>query len=349
MTAETIERGQPSHPDLVADLVTEAVRAVLGPVRTRSVVVAMSKDENPKATVLVRPEWASGPSLVVKVGTTAEAKQAVLREAAALRRLEQLDPSRLHATVPSCLDLRLRGTQAVLVTSICPGVPLSTTYHRWRHTASADRVRADFASVAAWLTALGRLGADEDETGLAAPWADRLLRRWPDDEVADTVARAVADRHDRLGPVGGGGGAHIVHGDFWCGNVLHRDGAVTGVVDWEHSHAAGDPVRDRVRFALAYALYLDRHTPAGRRVAGHPGLVAGPWAEPIRHVLRATGWFPELVAGFVGDGLLATGRDPLRWRDALLLGIAEVAALSDHADFARQHLQLAREALAWLP
>lgn len=347
MTTGTVERA--AEPTLLSDLVTEVVRDVLGAGPIRSAVVAMSRDENPKATVLVRPERAHAPSIAVKVGLTKGAARAVLREADVLRRLEQLDPTRVHGTVPGCLDVRTTGEHAVLVSSACPGVPLSTTYHRWRHTATSARVRADFAAAAAWLADLGRLDGESGVPDAArgrTDWPERVRRRWPDDEVAERVAAAVSERRDRIGHDGTSWPTGVVHGDFWCGNVLREGEAVTGVVDWEHACLLGDPVRDRARFALAYALYLDRHTPAGHRVAGHPGLVAGRWGEPVRHLVSSPWWFAEIVAGFVGDGLATTGRDPARWRDVLVVGLAEIAALSDHADFARQHLELAAEVIA---
>jgi len=138
----------------------------------------------------------------------------------------------------------------------------------------------------------------------------------------------------------------IVHGDFWCGNILQTAGVVSGVVDWEHAVVGGDPVRDRVRFALSYSLYLDRHTRAGSPVHGHAGLRAGPWGAGVRYALRGRGWYPELVAGFVGDGLVATGRSRELWREAMLTGLAEIAVRSDHGGFARQRLELLGELVA---
>ena len=50
------------------------------------------------------------------------------------------------------------------------------------------------------------------------------------------------------------------------GTCSSTDGRVSGVVDWEAGAHSGEPVRDLVRFALMYALYLDRaRAPAGRR------------------------------------------------------------------------------------
>ncbi len=332
---------------LLGDLVAEAVRDALGPGRTRLVVLAMSKDENPKATVLAFPERATRPALVIKVATTPGASPAVLAEATALRAVAEADAGLMGGTVPSCVDVRVRSGRAVLVTTARPGVPLSTGYHRWRHTASPDRVRADFALAASWLEELGRVSCPGEHQGKGAPdWAARLRVRWPHDLLAARVALGLSQRIAKLGP-GTAAPCGVVHGDFWCGNILQAAGRVTGIVDWEHAETHSDPLRDWARFALGYALYLDRHTRAGRVVAGHPGLVAGAWGEPVRHVFRGGNWFAEIVEGFVGDGLAATGRSRRLWRDALVVGLAEVAVVSDHPVFARQHLGLAGEVLSW--
>ena len=131
-----------------------------------------------------------------------------------------------------------------------------------------------------------------------------------------------------------------VHGDFWFGNLLLVDDEISGVIDWESGSGSGEPVRDLVRFALTYALYLDRHSAPGHRVAGHPGLRAGAWGSGIDYAINGQGWFPNLFQDFVRNGLARVGADPDCWRDAVLAGIAEVAAGADHLDFAWQHWQL---------
>ena len=105
---------------------------------------------------------------------------------------------------------------------------------------------------------------------------------------------------------------------------------------------AGEPVRDLVRFANMYALYLDRGVRAGRAVPGHLGLRAGAWGAGIEYALYGAGWFPSLYRSFIEDGLMRLGADPWLWHDAALAGIAEVAALTDHEEFARLHLELFR-------
>jgi hypothetical protein len=91
-----------------------------------------------------------------------------------------------------------------------------------------------------------------------------------------------------------------------------------------------------------YALYLDRRTRRGRRVAGHPGLVAGTWGAGVEYALTGAGWFPEAFRGFLRDGLQRLGASPESWRDAAVAGIAEVAAVTDDRGFARSHLELLR-------
>lgn len=304
---------------------------------TRTAVIAMSRDDNPKATVMVFTDDAATPELVVKVALTAEASRSVSAEAMALLTLERLDPGRIGGTVPRCLEVRHGAGRTALVMSARPGVPLAIGYHRWRHTSRPNLVRRDFTCAAGWLRSLSRLTVprvpEPDRSGL-------LRRRWPGDPVALAAARTV----ERLGAVlDHDGPGSVCHGDFWCGNVLQTDGIASGVVDWEHAGFGGDSLRDWTRFALSYSLYLDRHTHAGTPVHGHEGLVARRPGDGVRYAMQQQGWYPRLVRQFVGDALVASGRPPGLWREAMLLGLGEIAATSDHDGFARQHLELLEE------
>jgi len=296
----------------VADQLREMLHDIVGSTDCRFVVVAMSKDENPKTTVLVFQGREHRPSIVAKVARTGIASASVHREAAALSRIATLDRTLLGDTVPRLIDLRSVAGGAVLVTTACPGRPMSIPYHQWRHTASPTLVGADFVDAATWLRQLSALvvrdtplpveptsDVTEDPGGLPG----RVARRWPDDRLAAEATEWARENTLALEQ----DGTTVVHGDFWCGNVLRSARRVSGVVDWEHS-GWGDPLRDRVRFALSYALYLDRHTPRGGRVVGHPGLVAGTWGDPIRYAVLADSWFPVMVRDFVGEGLAATSR-----------------------------------------
>jgi len=209
-------------------------------------------------------------------------------------------------------------------------------------------VRGDFAAAQDWLTAL-----HTDSMAAAAPIAlldgapEQIAARWPD----DAQARALAER---LGPLAArlssaGTPRTVVHGDFWAGNLLVTADAVTGVVDWAAAELSGEPLRDVVRFALSYSLYLDRHTRPGRPVRGHPGLRADGWGAGIRYGMSGQGWYGEIVRDFVQGALVRLGGPAGLWRDALLAGLAEVAVTADHADFAAQHRELLLQLICETP
>lgn len=333
----------------LGDLLDAVLRDHLGPSRGRLVVLAMSKDENPKATIIAFPPEGRTPLLAVKIALTPGARASVAAEARALHQLAERDPTLVGGTVPRLLDARHDAAGAVIVTTAHQGVPMSIDYHRWRHTSRTRAVHDDFECAATWLDSLDSLAGAAAPPGLvpgqnAGSIAQALVARWPSEVSAQALAEHVTSSASELSA---GSPASVVHGDFWCGNILRRDGAVAGVIDWEHATFDDDPLRDRARFALSYALYLDRHTVPGHQVPGHGGLVAGPWGEGVRYAVAGSGWFPDLVRGFVSDGLAATGRDPSLWREVLLLGLAEIAATSDHRAFAHHHLSLGAEMLSW--
>ena len=326
----------PALGTLVRDIIHDHVPGR----QTRAVVVAMSKDANPKATVMVFVDGASSPLLALKVGLTEGACRSVDAEARALLALAAVDPTMVHHTAPRCLELREAPMGTALVMTARTGVPMAVDYHRWRHNGLPDLVGRDFARADRWLRLLA------SRTGPPAVpirWTDGIRARFGSGLVAERAATATESIESELTRPGL---CAVVHGDFWFGNILHTAGEVSGVIDWENAVVGGDPIRDRARFALSYSLYLDRHTRAGLPVHGHAGLRAGPWGAGIRYAVQAQGWYPELVAGFLGDGLEATGRSRELWRTAMLTGLAEIAVRSDHDDFARRHLDLLGELVA---
>lgn len=312
----------------------DVVREYSGGPHTRSVVLTLSRDENPKGVVMIFAEGSEVPSLAVKVGLTPASARALRSEREALNRVAHLDAGRLDGTVPRVVDLRETSDGAVLVTTACPGTPMLIRYHQWRHTSAAETVEADFDAAGEWLRRLGALSSSQ----LVPPeWSARLCLRWAGDPALGRAARLSWEIESRITLEAAPG---IMHGDFWCGNALQTGAGITGVVDWEHCTPGGDPLRDRVRFALSYALYLDRHTRPGHRVRGHRDLLAGQWGAGIRHALAGSCWCSQLIAGFIGDGLAQRDQPRAWWRDAMLLGLAEVAVLADESSFARHHLRL---------
>jgi aminoglycoside phosphotransferase len=306
----------------------------------RCLVVAASRNPNAKITVLLLPTTSDRPALAVKVPTTDGAARAVEAEARILAALHERG-STMGDTIPRAVDIVDFERRPGIVLTAVAGVPMSSSYLRWRYTARHHRVAAHFAAVERWLaafhseTAKGSAALDMDG-GVAR----RLADRFPDDVELERDL----DRLDGIYALLGNETVPrtAVHGDLWLGNVLLVDGRVSGVVDWEDGAVRGEPVRDLVRFALMYALFLDRRTKPGRSVPGHRDLHAGRWGAGVEYALEGSGWFPELFGGFLRGGLARLGASPSLWREAALAGIAEVAACADDDAFARSHLDLFR-------
>ncbi|MFI5282874.1 MAG: aminoglycoside phosphotransferase family protein [Candidatus Dormibacterales bacterium] len=276
--------------------------------------------------------------MAVKMATTPVAERSIAAERSVLSDLARL-PGLAAVGIPRLIDYLELGGRRSLVTTAMPGSPMTTRYHAWRHVATESAVRADFAAAESWLarfqsaSSLNRAPLDMDGGRMGL-----LRRRFADDPMTEVLL-------DRLSSIYGHLSASstprtAVHGDFWFGNLLMTGPEITGVIDWEAGAATGEPVLDIVRFALSYALYLDRHARTGTQVAGHPGLRAGEWGAGIVYAVDGRGWFPETVRDFVSGGLTRLGADPSIWREALVAGLADVAATADHLDFATHHWKL---------
>jgi hypothetical protein len=306
-----------------------------------TVVVGSSKDPNPKLTILLIPKGNGQPRFALKVPTTDGAAAALEGEMRVLRALRGRCAEPARSTIPRVVGQVEMGGRWGLLMNALPGVTMTSRYHGWRHTARPAAVAADFALAAAWLAQFHRATAGpatalEMDAGIGVLLARRHgALAGMDDTLAELDAiYARLREHRTLGSA--------VHGDFWCGNLLIAEGAVSGVVDWEAGSVLGEPARDLVRFAFTYALYLDRHTRPGHGVAGHPGLRAGSFGGGLVYAMEGRGWFPDLFRQFLEDGLARLGAAPACWRDAVLAGVAEVAATADHPGFAHGHLQLFR-------
>jgi hypothetical protein len=308
--------------------------------RTRGVLVSASRDPDAKLTFVTTGD----DRLAVKLATTVAAGPAVEREGRMLVELRRMPLGRLARTIPRYVESSRRDGRAVLVSSALPGTPMSVGYHQWLHTARPQQVGCDFTLAGGWLHELqGATTGGRAPLTWAAEVAETLAGRWDGHPSLDAALARLRFAHRHLG-------AHTavstaVHGDFWCGNVLVADGAVSGVVDWEAGVTSGFPLRDPARFALSYALYLDRHTRPGHRVLGHPGLRRTGFGPGIGYALQGTGWLPTLVRSFLAESLTRLGLPPALWYDVALTGIGEVAACANDDAFGAGHLEL----LAGLP
>lgn len=99
------------------------------------------------------------------------------------------------------------------------------------------------------------------------PEQRELLRRWTtpskdrplEQELREGELHALLRRHE---PELTRGEAHLLHGDFWPGNVLWRAGRLVGVLDWEDA-AWGSPLLDlaiaRLDACFAFGIGAEDH------------------------------------------------------------------------------------------
>lgn len=305
----------------------------------RAVVLALSKDPNAKLTILLIPAGEARPSLAVKVPTTETAEASIAAERRAIAQLRARLPEATLSTIPGIGDLLVGDDRRTLVTTALPGATMTTRYHEWRHLATPDAVRTDFRMAERWLSQLQATTTGAPEPiDMHSGVVEVLAARFAADPQMEASLGRLARVYGRLGSARTPRTA--VHGDFWFGNLLVDGDRVSGVIDWESGSPSGEPIRDLVRFALTFALYLDRHSKVGGPVSGHRGLRADRWGAGIEYAIDGQGWFPDLFRDFIQNGLGRLGADPALWRDAALAGIAEVAATADHLDFAALHWQL---------
>ena len=305
----------------------------------RSVVLGTSKDLNAKITVMLVSPHSSAPVFAVKAPTTEIAERAVEHEQRVLLALERLPLGRLSETIPRVVGTVDFERRTAIVTTAVSGTVLSTAYIGGRHTSRPGCVSSDFAAAASWLAEFqsataGAVCAVEMDCGVI----EELRRRH---EPGPLLERSI----DRLRVIYQALERHkvprtAVHGDLWFGNMLLEEGVVSGVVDWEFGAASGEPVRDLARFAIMYALFLDRRARPGRPVRGHRGLRRSHFGAGVEYAINGDGWFPSVFRRFLSEGLTRLGASPSCWHEVALAGIAEVAAFTDDFEFAQRNLAL---------
>ena len=84
-----------------------------------------------------------------------------------------------------------------------------------------------------------------------ARFTDRLRRAAA---AAPPEAQRIRDALERIWPLPQRNATGLLHGDFWPGNVLWKDGALAAVIDWENA-PLGDPLADvgNARLELLWA------------------------------------------------------------------------------------------------
>ena len=107
---------------------------------------------------------------------------------------------------------------------------------------SSDELPGALRKMATFLARLHALNLDT-VAGVRLPHRDdptgNTMRYLPDTSLGKRIRAA----HEEHGPVVATNPPVLLHGDFWPGNILWRDGEIAAVIDWEDA-AIGDPVAD---------------------------------------------------------------------------------------------------------
>ena len=246
------------------------------------------------------------------------------------------EPSRASSAAST-----FEGRRAAVIGAL-PGRPMSTLYSRRGHTANARpgarRLRsrpAHGSPSSSAQTAAGRAPVELDG-GVVSRLRDRFgddpnarrRSRSPDgDPRASSPQRGRPDRRPRR---------FLVRERARARRLRLGRRRLGGRIDVRRAGAGPRPLRAHVRA-------LPRPPHAARPARRRPSRPAcGRVGRRGRVRARRPGWFPTLFRRFLQDGLARLGADPAGWRDAALAGVAEVAALTDHHEFARLHLELFR-------
>jgi aminoglycoside phosphotransferase len=288
-------------------------------------VVGIDRDPAAKVTVLLF-DVAGRTSAVAKVARRRSADGPLRAEHAALTAMASARLPRVREQIPRSLLLQHVADRTVLVTSAVPGGSMMVRYHTPGHVGSASVVAGDLRAASEWLaafqqdTAAGTVGLQEAVRTYCLPALDRYREEFGHDPVERRIrARTqwLASRMARVAvPL------CAVHGDYALGNVLVQDGPggprVSGVVDWELGQPCGPAFTDLFKFAASYGSFLDRAAAArGSGLRGHPGWgrtraslgQPNPWPNLVGflYAFQGTGWFPDLVRGYLHAGYRRMG------------------------------------------
>jgi aminoglycoside phosphotransferase (APT) family kinase protein len=127
--------------------------------------------------------------------------------------------------------------------------------------------------------------------------AARAIETWPaslDDSLSEPAVRAALAR---IWPPPQDNQPVLLHGDYWPGNTLWRDGTLVGIVDWEDA-VLGDPLADvanaRMEICMAFgapaAREFTRQYCALRPTADLTGLPQWDLYAALRHAGRMSQW-----------------------------------------------------------
>jgi hypothetical protein len=326
---------------VISDVMDRANAAAAGlslPPVTGGIVIGVDYAPAAKVTLLLFGADRL-PCLVAKMARRPESEAALAAEYTALKSLWSSGSSAVTAELPRPLALERIAGRLMMLSTAVRGTPLTVRYYTPGHLRHQGQVAEDFAMAGMWLARFQERTCRTTITlgpEAFADWVCPTLDRyradigcagWEADLFGHLRHLCALLRGIRIPVVS-------VHGDYAPGNILLDSGRVSGVVDWELGRDAGLPFSDVFKFAASYGSYLDRACrPARGALAGHPGWsqararwgATSGWSNGtgILYAFFGSGWFPELVRGFVREHLRRLAVPPSATQLFFLVFLAE--------------------------
>ncbi len=199
----------------------------------------------------VFPDKAFYPVALAKVPRDDSGRALLRQEHDTLNKVHSLVSAELKATIPEPLTLVEWGRELIGLERALEGHPQENTPHQSVRSPLAAEQRELAQN---WLlafhtqtnTALVTLSSESVfSTTLSSLEALRAYYQLTshEEKLIARLKEQMSQLADQCLPL------VCQHGDFWTGNILWKDGKISGIVDWEHSRLEAPPFRDLFLFA----------------------------------------------------------------------------------------------------
>lgn len=201
--------------------------------------------------LFIFPDKAFYPVALAKIPRDDAGRAFLEQEYDNLDKVRSLVSAELGATIPEPLALVEWGRELVGVERALEGLPRENTPHQSvrRLLAAEQRELArnwllafHTQTTTAWVTL-----AQESVFSAALSPLEALRTHYQltshEEKLIERLKEQMSQLADQSLPL------VCQHGDFWTGNILWKDGEISGIVDWEHFRFEVPPFRDLFLFA----------------------------------------------------------------------------------------------------
>jgi aminoglycoside phosphotransferase (APT) family kinase protein len=235
--------------------------------------------------------------------------------------LAALHKARFPVPRPLLVDLDAEYFSHPAIVMDHAGRPLARLWDSASHLLACAETLAGLHRLPVADTGLSHLSTstlDERRSALEASLSNEHTAAFEEDSLIRRVVEALEVEAPKQEPAT----PHLVHEDYWPGNILWRRGRISAVIDWTEA-TLGDPARDVAQFQIDMALmagveHAERFGEMYGAVAGRPANLRYVQLFGIRTALaHLEDWY---LPGYLDLGmnltlpvLEARFRDYIRW------------------------------------